>query len=293
MQGMDISDISLVIQWRATCKISALWQRFGRAARDKLLSGTAILFAEKKYFSDEQEAMAMRRERRKKIGSKRAPNDACLPASSRPKKRRAVDVCNQPVPYSSSAFAPSHHLSSIPNAPSGHRVQSSTPETSSSNPIHRESVDQAGGDGGLSESESDSENILAEMGNAPMDERTTVTGLGTTSSGVEMLMEALKKNTQCTVVKGHARKRRELDPPVDCLINADKHPDLMCRRKIFDICFDENAPGGKFSPVSPYILTLLKQPLTISSVISTHAAPGARSQCQQFAATFTTPLLFL
>ncbi|KAG2356880.1 hypothetical protein BDR07DRAFT_1299288 [Suillus spraguei] len=35
--GMDIPDIMLVIQWRATCKLSTLWQRCECAARDWLL----------------------------------------------------------------------------------------------------------------------------------------------------------------------------------------------------------------------------------------------------------------
>ncbi|KAG2035621.1 hypothetical protein BDR03DRAFT_867739 [Suillus americanus] len=35
--GMDIPDITLVIQWRATCKLSTLWQIWGRATRDWLL----------------------------------------------------------------------------------------------------------------------------------------------------------------------------------------------------------------------------------------------------------------
>ncbi|KIJ09815.1 hypothetical protein PAXINDRAFT_86927, partial [Paxillus involutus ATCC 200175] len=62
--GMDVADIFLVIQWRATCKIAALWQRFGRAVRNQELTGTALLLAEKQYFDDEQEAKAARKTRR-------------------------------------------------------------------------------------------------------------------------------------------------------------------------------------------------------------------------------------
>ncbi|KIK79231.1 hypothetical protein PAXRUDRAFT_161852, partial [Paxillus rubicundulus Ve08.2h10] len=54
--GMDVADIFLVIQWRATCKITALWQRFGRAIQNQEITGTALLLAEKQYFDDEQEA---------------------------------------------------------------------------------------------------------------------------------------------------------------------------------------------------------------------------------------------
>ncbi|KAG1788899.1 hypothetical protein EV424DRAFT_1270021, partial [Suillus variegatus] len=50
-QGIDISDIRIVIQWRATwCSLSTIWQRFGRAVQNMSLDGTVILFAEKEYF---------------------------------------------------------------------------------------------------------------------------------------------------------------------------------------------------------------------------------------------------
>ncbi|KAG1846518.1 hypothetical protein C8R48DRAFT_565906, partial [Suillus tomentosus] len=49
-KGMDVPDILLVIQWRATCKLSTLWQQWEHAARDRQLQGTAILFAEKEHF---------------------------------------------------------------------------------------------------------------------------------------------------------------------------------------------------------------------------------------------------
>lgn len=48
LQGIDIKDIELVIQWKVTCNPCILWQRFGRAARDKQVQGTALLFVESK-----------------------------------------------------------------------------------------------------------------------------------------------------------------------------------------------------------------------------------------------------
>jgi len=51
-QGMDVPDVTLIIQWRASCNLSALWQWFGHAVRDHALQGTALLFAEKEYFDD-------------------------------------------------------------------------------------------------------------------------------------------------------------------------------------------------------------------------------------------------
>ncbi|THH02082.1 hypothetical protein EW026_g714 [Hermanssonia centrifuga] len=48
--GMDITDISLVIQYRLTCDTCALWQRIGRAARNPDLEGVAIVYVENKHF---------------------------------------------------------------------------------------------------------------------------------------------------------------------------------------------------------------------------------------------------
>ncbi|KIJ12624.1 hypothetical protein PAXINDRAFT_34534, partial [Paxillus involutus ATCC 200175] len=62
--GMDVSDIKLILQWRTTCKLAMLWQRFGRAVRNKELTGTVILFAEKDFFDDEREAKDARKKQR-------------------------------------------------------------------------------------------------------------------------------------------------------------------------------------------------------------------------------------
>lgn len=58
---MDVPDIQLVVQWRATCTVTALWDRFGHAVRDNGLVGTALLFAEKEDFDDEKAAKAARK----------------------------------------------------------------------------------------------------------------------------------------------------------------------------------------------------------------------------------------
>lgn len=54
-QGIDVRNIRVVVQWRLTCDLNTLWQRFGRAARDPSLDAIAILFVEAKYFDDEKE----------------------------------------------------------------------------------------------------------------------------------------------------------------------------------------------------------------------------------------------
>ena len=52
---MDLPDIKIVVQWKATCDLCTLWQRFGRAAHgdDQLEEATAILFVEKKDTNEE------------------------------------------------------------------------------------------------------------------------------------------------------------------------------------------------------------------------------------------------
>ena len=57
---MDLPDIRIVIQWKATCDLCTLWQRFGRAARGAGQEATAILFVEKKDTDEERALKAVR-----------------------------------------------------------------------------------------------------------------------------------------------------------------------------------------------------------------------------------------
>lgn len=45
---MDLSHIEIVVQWKLTCDLCTLWQRFGRGARGIGTTATAILLVEKK-----------------------------------------------------------------------------------------------------------------------------------------------------------------------------------------------------------------------------------------------------
>ena len=45
---MDVADIEIVVQYKASCNICTLWQRFGRAARGADQEATVILLYEKK-----------------------------------------------------------------------------------------------------------------------------------------------------------------------------------------------------------------------------------------------------
>ncbi|OBZ72546.1 putative Werner syndrome ATP-dependent helicase 1 [Grifola frondosa] len=108
--GVDIPDIKIVVQWRVTCDLNTLWQRFGRAVRRPDLFGTAVLFAEGKYFDDEKEKKkeSAAKAAAKKQGSMKRKATESLP-SGRPAKQAVVDTsarlhdghANQPMLYRS------------------------------------------------------------------------------------------------------------------------------------------------------------------------------------------------
>ncbi|KAI0052949.1 P-loop containing nucleoside triphosphate hydrolase protein, partial [Auriscalpium vulgare] len=52
--GVDLPDIELIIQWKATCNLATLWQRFGRGARNPLLTAKVLFLVEPKHFEDEK-----------------------------------------------------------------------------------------------------------------------------------------------------------------------------------------------------------------------------------------------
>ena len=80
VQGIDLKDIELVIQWKVTCDPCILWQRFGRAARDKRLQATALLFVESKDCDPVEE----KKTRKRKVAEE---GDKAHPQSKRPKKK--------------------------------------------------------------------------------------------------------------------------------------------------------------------------------------------------------------
>jgi ERCC4-related helicase len=59
---MDLPDIKLVIQWKATCDFCTLWQRFGQAGRGQDQEAVALLLVEQK---DTDEACKKKAERAK------------------------------------------------------------------------------------------------------------------------------------------------------------------------------------------------------------------------------------
>jgi superfamily II DNA helicase RecQ len=89
MQGVDLPDIELVIQWRATCDLCTLWQRFGRAARDLKLTAKALFLVEPKHFDEVRAGKATRQEEKKR---KAAGPTEQNQQNQRPTKRPRVHV---------------------------------------------------------------------------------------------------------------------------------------------------------------------------------------------------------
>jgi superfamily II DNA/RNA helicase len=54
IQGIDIPDIQLVVQYQLPASLSVLWQRLGQAARNPSIQATGIVLVEAKYFSSEK-----------------------------------------------------------------------------------------------------------------------------------------------------------------------------------------------------------------------------------------------
>lgn len=80
---MDLADIMLIIQWRASCDLCTLWQRFGRAARDLKLQGKALFLVEPRYFDEYKEKLAKAAEKRKRKRIEKAANQVQGPAAKR------------------------------------------------------------------------------------------------------------------------------------------------------------------------------------------------------------------
>src|ERR1700678_217495 len=71
---MDLPNIQIVVQWKATSNMCTLWQRFGRGARGIGITAVAILLVEKKDTEEERKLKAEKAARKKgkeRIGTKR------------------------------------------------------------------------------------------------------------------------------------------------------------------------------------------------------------------------------
>ena len=108
---MDVPNVTFVGQWRVTCNMDTLWQRFGRVARGFGTEGVAILFAEDKYFDDAkekarqteaakkkaQEVKAKKAEKRKRQANVQAEDNPKPQKRSQTKISQSVDEHLQPI----------------------------------------------------------------------------------------------------------------------------------------------------------------------------------------------------
>ena len=222
--------------------------------------GTVLLLAEKEYFEDEKVAKAARK----------ADTEAC--------KRRA-DEANLPgVARASKHAAVSSDTQAMKSGPSNHPVH---PFVSESNDRVEEDAN------GLSEGESDREegematDALVQIPLEP-------------AGSLEALLEAAikEKSLEFHTTSGKRRKR-DLDPAIDYLINAHRYDCIGCRRRVFDVCFDNAAAGGKFLYIqvqrTDSFKFSLQTPTTLSVTPTVRKGALAAISCSQLSAvTFMT-----
>ena len=60
LQGIDLPDVTLVVQYRVPKELSTFIQRAGHAAHNPNLQATAVLLAEPSYFDDKKEKAAQK-----------------------------------------------------------------------------------------------------------------------------------------------------------------------------------------------------------------------------------------
>ncbi|KAJ7582033.1 P-loop containing nucleoside triphosphate hydrolase protein [Mycena floridula] len=65
--GLDVSDVTLVIQWGYVLSLCTLLQRLGRAARNLLIEARAVYFVEGEHFDATRAAKAEKKKRRKSL----------------------------------------------------------------------------------------------------------------------------------------------------------------------------------------------------------------------------------
>jgi ERCC4-related helicase len=88
LQGMDLTDINIIMQYHAMCNLCMLWQRFGRGARRAGREAVEILLVDKKHTEEGQETVS---------GKKNTPkNDESTPLTQL-NKRKAPPKSNSKV----------------------------------------------------------------------------------------------------------------------------------------------------------------------------------------------------
>ena len=107
-QGMDVLDIEIIIQYKATCNLSTLWQRFGWVAHKQGMEATVILLVEKnKIVSEEVGPTGNKRKAMKALTPTQAKQVASMPSMRSPASKTPD---NPVVDDPSSIDDPSQHV---------------------------------------------------------------------------------------------------------------------------------------------------------------------------------------
>ncbi len=104
-----------MVQWRTTCDLSTLWQRFGRAAREPGRKALAVLFVESKYFDEERIEAERRTERRREMAEQRA--------KAREQSKRARGAQGEAVPESELRATKRARIGDAHQNPDSHEVE--------------------------------------------------------------------------------------------------------------------------------------------------------------------------
>ena len=217
-QGLDLSGIQLVIQWKAPASINTIWQRFGRAARGEYDFAFAILIAEKEHFDEEKErkeqAKAKRNERAKRKRNKEQSMNA-------PNKQRAVESTAEMQP---TRPAPTDHAG--PGDDDGADDGSSGTESEDDSGV----VDQRMREDNEARAASES-NIAAAATESVQEED-------------ERRRETYNQREKAPTTK--ANQERTLQPAVLDLINAGSRG-LGCRRKLLTLVYSNDKRSASAS----------------------------------------------
>ena len=198
-----MADVEIVVQWRATCGLCSLWQRFGRAARGLGKEGIAVLLVEKKYLDAQRTKAAANAEKRRTREVKRKAEKEL----THPRKRIASE--NQ---VASSTTSLSHPTTAIP-----------VPEP---NCIESDQDDDDTDEEPIVEAD---EEALARL---EWEQRRIAYYEDHRSAGVTPKPQQNK--THRTIAVGS---------PVDDLINAEMRAGLQCRRKVIELYFGNDKTG--------------------------------------------------
>ena len=74
-KGVDLPDIELIIQWKATCNLCTLWQHFRRCAHKLSLTGRALFLVESKFFDVKREVRVVVVQAQKRKAAEKAAGD--------------------------------------------------------------------------------------------------------------------------------------------------------------------------------------------------------------------------